>query len=168
MARNPRLEALRLAVDLYEGRDCDEHAECVLRAAGEFLRFLTARAVTLTVGDPVITEQANPAQHIPLIRTGADMAVTIKDTDKATYPVPSEADSKGFPVTGDVIAIAESSGGTVVALTQNPDGTATLVAVAPGSAQVSWTDGVLKFNEENCKVVPNLDNSMHNSDLLLM
>ena len=31
------------------------------------------------------------------------MAVTMKDTQEATYPAPSEADSKGFPVTGDTI-----------------------------------------------------------------
>jgi hypothetical protein len=145
MSRTPdrRLQALRLAVDLYAGREHDElHA--VLHAADEFLRYLTARAAVLTVADPVIAEQATPSQHIPFTR-GADMAITITDTQQATYPAPSEADSRGFPVTGDVITIAESSGGTVVALTKNPDGSATFAAVAPGSAQVSWTDNTLSF-----------------------
>lgn len=73
------------------------------------------------------------------------MAVTIKDTDVATYPAASETDSKGFPVTGDTITVAEDSAGTVVTLTQNPDGSAAFTAVGPGSAQVSWTDGTLSF-----------------------
>ena len=142
-----RLEALRLAVELYSRRPKDDYCISgrVVQAAGEFIELLTARPVTLTVGDPVVAPQADPAYHLPLKRTGEDMAVTMADTDQATYPAPSEADSKGFPVTGDVITIAESSGGAVVTLTQNPDGSATFAAVAPGSAQVSWTDGTLSF-----------------------
>jgi hypothetical protein len=141
-----RLEALSLAVRLYSGRPQDYFGdEAVVRAAGEFLHWLTARAVTLRVGDPVISEQGHPARRIPLKRTGANMAVTMKDTDQATYPAPSESDSKGFPVTGDVITIAEDSAGAVVSQVSNPDGSVTFVAVAPGSANVSWTDGVLSF-----------------------
>ena len=37
--------------------------------------------------------------------------------------------------------------GAVVALTVNPDGSAVFAAVAPGSAQASWTDGVLSFTD---------------------
>ncbi len=73
------------------------------------------------------------------------MAVTLTDTQQAAYPAPSETDSKGFPVTGDTITIAEDSAGAVVALTVNPDGSSVFAAVAPGSAQVSWTDGTLSF-----------------------
>ena len=145
--RDLREEALHLAVELFSRRPQDDYDEgrAVVRTAGEFTQWLTARAVSMTVGDPVITEESNPAVHLPLNRTGADMAVTMTDTQKATYPAPSEADSKGFPITGDTITIAEDSGGAVVALTQNPDGSAVFAAVAPGSAKVSWTDGVVSF-----------------------
>ena len=73
------------------------------------------------------------------------MAISMTDTQQATYPAPSETDSRGFPVSGDVITVAEDSAGAIVALTQNPDGSATFAAVAPGAAQVSWTDGTLSF-----------------------
>jgi hypothetical protein len=142
-----RLEGLKAAVILYaDRRDWDDEGtgDAVLHAAGRFAQWLAEPATRIVVGDPVITEQGHPARHLPL-RRGADMAVIIKDTEVATYPAASEADSKNFPVTGDTITIAEDSGGTVVALTQNPDGTATFTAVAPGAAQVSWTDGVLNF-----------------------
>jgi hypothetical protein len=141
-----RLESLRLAVDLYARRPQDDFTgQSVLHAAGEFAKWLTEPAAHIRVGNPVISPQGRPAEHLPLQRTGPDMAVTMKDTDQATYPAASEADSKGFPVTGDVIAIAEDSGGAVVALTQNADGSSVFSAVAPGTAQVSWTDGVLSF-----------------------
>ena len=140
-----RLESLRLAVDLYAHRPQDDFTgDAVLHAAGEFAKWLTMPAAHIHVGSPVIAEQASPARHLPLRRTGPDMAVTIKDTQVATYPAASEADSKGFPVV-DPVTIAEDSGGTVVALTQNADGSAAFSAVAPGTAQVSWTDGTLVF-----------------------
>ena len=75
------------------------------------------------------------------------MAVSLLDTQQATYPPPSETDSKGIPVTGDTITITEDSAGAVVALTVNPDDSAVFAAVAPGSAQVSWTDGTLSFTD---------------------
>jgi hypothetical protein len=147
MTADVRPEALRLAVDLYAGSPLlrDHPAEGVVNAAREFAAVLAAHPAVLTVGDPVIASQSDPGHHIPVTRTGADMAVTMTDTDQAVYPAPSEADSKGFPVTGDTITVAESSGGSVVAMTQNPDGTTTFAAVAPGAAQVSWTDGTLSF-----------------------
>jgi len=146
-APDRRGEALRLAVDLHARSKLDEDClrQAVLRSALEFAAVLTAPAAVLAAGDPVIAEQGNPARHLPLTREGADMAVTMTDTQQATYPAPAEADSKGFPVTGDVITIAEDSGGAVVAKTENPDGSVTFTAVAPGSAQVSWTDGTLSF-----------------------
>jgi hypothetical protein len=166
-----RLESLRLAVALYgrreydgrrdydgdrdrdrDGRrDYDDRREQdhfigdVVDAYGTFLGLLTARPAGIIVGDPVIAEQATPARTTPLTRKGPGMAVTITDTQQATYPAASETDSKGFPVTGDTITIAEDSGGTVVAMTQNADGSVTFTAVAPGAAQVSWTDGTLSF-----------------------
>ena len=142
-----RAEALRLAVQLFAARPQDNYDEgrAVVYAAGEFTAWLTDPAVTLTVGDPAVAEEANPAVHLPLNRTGADMAVSLTDTQQATYPAPSETDSKGFPVSGDTITIAEDSAGAIVAMTENPDGSVVFAAVAPGSAQVSWTDGTLSF-----------------------
>jgi hypothetical protein len=139
-----RLEALSLAVAMYASQT-DFTGEAVLHAAGEFLEFATARPVSLTVGRPVTASQANPGIRWPAHQTGDDMAVTMTDTQQCTYPAPSETDSKGYPVTGDTITVAESSGGTVVQMTQNADGTTTFVAVAPGSSQVSWTDGTLSY-----------------------
>lgn len=139
-----RPAALRLAVALY-ARQQDYFLDDVVHAYGVFLGLLTARAVALTVGDPVIAEQDNPARIIPLTRKGPDMALTLTDTQQATYPAASETDSKGFPVTGDTITVAEDSGGAVVAKTENADGSVTFTAVAPGAAQVSWTDGTLSF-----------------------
>jgi hypothetical protein len=144
-ADEARAEGLRLAVQLWSHRDSFELDESVTRSALRFAGILAARATTISVGDPVISEQGHPALHSPVKRTGADMAVTITDTQVATYPAASETDSKGFPVTGDTITIAEDSGGTVVAMQQNPDGSAAFPAVAPGSAQVSWTNGTLSF-----------------------
>jgi hypothetical protein len=148
-----RSEALALAVEFHAAIDLtlipfDQHpaAERVLETAGEFTRWLTARAVRIKVGKPVITEQGHPARHFPLHRTGAGMAVTIKDSQIATYPAPEADDSKGFAVS-DTITVSEDSSGAVVSLVSNPDGTAAFTAVAPGAAQVTWTDGTISFSD---------------------
>ena len=145
--RDLRHDALVLAVELFSHRTqdgYDNEGREVVRAAGEFTEWLTAPPVSLTVGEPVVAEEATPAVYIPLNRTGATMAVSLLDTQQATYPAPSEADT----------AASRSRGrhhhrrglrGAVVALTVNPDGSAVFAAVAPGSAQASWTDGVLSF-----------------------
>ena len=146
--RDLRHDALVLAVELFSRAPQENYDEgrAVTQAAGEFTLWLTAPAVTLTVGTPVVAEEANPAHYLPLKR-GADMAVSLLDTQQATNPPPSETDSKGIPVTGDTITITEDSAGAVVALTVNPDDSAVFAAVAPGSAQVSWTDGTLSFTD---------------------
>lgn len=144
--RGLRLESLKLAVELYAARPHDDFTgQAVTHAAGEFAKWLAEPAAKIHVGTPVISEQDNPAVHLPLHR-GADMAIVMTDTQQATFPAAQEADSLGFPVT-DPVAIAEDSGGTVVALTQNDDGTSVFKAVAPGTAQLSWTDGTLVFAE---------------------
>jgi len=147
--RDLRHDALVLAVELFSHRTQDAYdneGRAVVEAAGAFTEWLTAPPVALTVGEPVVAEEANPAVFVPLIR-GATMAVSLLDTQQATYPPPSETDSKGIPVTGDTITITEDSAGAVVALTVNPDDSAVFAAVAPGSAQVSWTDGTLSFTD---------------------
>jgi hypothetical protein len=145
-----RSEGLRLAVQLFahqEHKDDpsrDSLTERVIDTGGHFAAWLGARPARISVGDPVITDQGHPAQQVPLNRTGADMAVTIKDTQIATYPAPEALDSKGFEVS-DTITVSEDSAGAVVAMTANADGTTSFAAVAPGAAQVSWTDGTLSF-----------------------
>lgn len=77
-----RVEALRCTVALYARREQNDQREYdarrehdyfigdVVRTYGVFLGLLTARPVTLTVGDPVIAEQGHPARTIPLTRKG--------------------------------------------------------------------------------------------------
>jgi len=142
---DPRSEALRLAVALYALRPHDDlTTDAVLLAAGKFTQWLTARPASIRVGDPVITAQGHPGHPHPLTRTGPDMAVTMKDTDNATYPAAEELDSKGFPVQG-AVTVSEDSNGAVVAMTANDDGTTTFAGFAPGAAQVTWTDGTISF-----------------------
>jgi hypothetical protein len=139
-----RLEALRLAVALYARREQDDFTgDAVIHAAREFLDWLTARPAHITLHGPVITAQGNPARTLPLKRSGASMAVTMTDTDQAAYTV-SETDSRGFPVTGDAITWTESSAGAVV----TTDGTSgVFVAVAPGTVQITATDGTLTASD---------------------
>jgi hypothetical protein len=134
-----RLEALRLAVDFTAGRDIGG----VLHAAREFRDWLTARPARITLSGPVITSRDDPARAVPLKRSGANMAVTMSDTDQAAYTV-SETDSRGFPVSGDAITWTENSNGAVV----TTDGTSgVFVAVAPGTVQVTATDGTLSASD---------------------
>ena len=135
-ADNARLQALRLAVDLYARRDSTELLGQVTDAAREFAFILLGRPASLALGDPVITEAATPGRPVPLHR-GADMAVTITDSQVASTRV-SETDSKGFPVS-DAIEWSEDSAGAVVA----SDGNGGFTAVAPGNATITATDGTL-------------------------
>lgn len=141
-----RLEALRLAVALYAPRHQDDFTGSdILHAADEFLKWLTAdgAAARLTLDGPLISPQAHPSRTTPATRKGPDMAVTMSDTDQATYTV-SETDSKGFPVSGDAITWKEDSGGAVV----TTDGTSGIfVAVAPGTVQITATDGTLSASD---------------------
>jgi hypothetical protein len=147
-----RAEGLRLAVELHSRQDFSlgfysgDTAGRILGDAAQFALWLESRPARIKVGNPVITEQGHPARRFPLNRTGADMAVTIKDSQIATYPAPEAEDSKGFPVS-DTITVSEDSAGAVVALVSNPDGTAVCTAVAPGAAQVTWTDGTISFSD---------------------
>ena len=142
-ADKARQEGLRLAVDLYSGRRWDEDfsGESVIHAAREFAWVLYGRADQITLNDPVITEAASPGRPVPIQRTGATMAVTITDTQVATYSV-NETDSKGFPVS-DPIVWSEDSAGAVV----TSDGAGGFTAVAPGTANITATDGSLSASD---------------------
>ena len=137
-----RREGLRLAVDLYARRDAGDTTPRVITAAAEFARILAGEpAERLKLTYPVITEQATGLRAPPR-RTGVHMAVTITDTQIATYAV-SEQDSKGFPVV-DPITWSEDSGGAVVA----SDGNGGFSAVAPGTANITATDGTLSATDQ--------------------
>lgn len=71
------------------------------------------------------------------------MAVTIKDTQVATYPAPEALDSKGFEVADTITVTSDDPDGAVVTQVNNDDGSVTFSAVAPGAAQVTWSDGTL-------------------------
>lgn len=139
-ADDARREGLRLAVDLWEDRNSSDLIPDVERTALAFARILTGTPAEIKLGSPFITEQAT-GLRVPLHRTGADMAVTITDTQIATYAV-TENDTKGFPVT-DPITWTEDSGGTVVA----SDGSGGFSAVAPGTANITASDGTLSATD---------------------
>ena len=65
------------------------------------------------------------------------MPVTITDVEIADYSsAVSETDSKGFPVT-DALSWSEDSNGAVV----TGDGAGRFTAVAPGTANITVSDG---------------------------
>lgn len=101
----------------------------------------------IVVGDPLVAPQDDPSAGVPATRTGANMAVTMSDTQIATYPPASVVDTKGFPVPSDQVTITEDSGGAVVSLVVAdgsdpavPAGSAVCTAQSPGVANVTWTD----------------------------
>lgn len=121
-----------------------------------FYNWLRARPsivpARIVVGNPTIAPQDNPSAGVPAPPRGAGMAVVMKDSQVATYPPAEAVDAKGFPVPGDMISVSEDSAGAVVALVVAdgsdpalPAGSAVLTAVAPGNAQVTWTDGTNSF-----------------------
>ena len=70
------------------------------------------------------------------------MSVSLTDAEKFTYTVEPE-DSRGFQV-ADTLTWSEDSGGAVITLTPSDDGlSADVVAVAPGTANVTVSDGTL-------------------------
>lgn len=144
-----RLEALRLAVELY-ARTCDEDftdEEGVLRAAAQFTRWLTARPERLVLTPaPTTFEQGDPARHHPTERTGDPMSVTMTDSQEVSYAVLAE-DSKGAPV-ADTLTWTADDKGAVVTVTPSADGSSCVyAAVAPGTATITVTDGTLSASD---------------------
>ena len=149
-ADEARALGLRLAVDLYARRPWgdDRHRDGdsaelgqVIDAARDFAWILYGRADRLTLNDPVITEQAT-GRPVPLNR-GDNMPVTITDAEIADYSGSvSETDSKGFPVS-DALTWSEDSNGAVV----SGDGAGVFTAVAPGTANITVTDGTLSATD---------------------
>ena len=74
------------------------------------------------------------------------MSVSMSDSQQVSYTVEPE-DSKGFQVS-DSLTWSEDSAGAVVAMTVAADGlSAEFVAVAPGAASISVTDGTLSGSD---------------------
>ena len=74
------------------------------------------------------------------------MSVSMSDTQQVAYTVEPE-DSKGNQ-TSDTLTWSEDSNGAVVAMTASADGlSAEFVAVAPGTATISVTDGTLNGSD---------------------
>ena len=142
-----RLEGLRAAALLYSGRHDEYTGEMVLHAAGEFTNWLSEHAARLTLTvSPITFEQGHPVRHHHTQRTGENMAVQLTDTQQVSYAVAAD-DSKGFAV-ADTLTWSEDSNGAVVALTASADGSsAEFVAVAPGAAQITVTDGTLTASD---------------------
>lgn len=147
-----RFEGLTLAVELHAARDRERDPfdprtlpDRVIDTAGQFAGWLLARPASIRVGNPVITRQGSSAPPVPAVRSGADMAVTMKDTDNADYPAPEALDTKGFEVTDTITLTTDDTAGAIVTQTNNPDGSTRLAGVAPGAVQVTWSDGTLSF-----------------------
>lgn len=145
-----RIEGLRAAAAITAGRRkgaccCAGTADPVIDLAGHLSDWLLSRPASIRVGDPVISEQGNPATLGPATRTGADMAVSIKDSQIATYPAPEALDRKEFEVADTITVTTDDTAGAFVTQVSNDDGTTSFRAVAPGAVQITWSDGVINF-----------------------
>ena len=138
-----RHEVLDLAVSLFSGTGTG--AVTTTRAAETFLAWLTAPPARLVLRRPALTfGQGSPGPGIPTVirNQGGIMSVSMSDTQQVAYTVEPE-DSRGFQV-ADTLTWSEDSAGAVVAMTASADGlSAEFVAVAPGTANISVTDGTL-------------------------
>lgn len=142
-----RMAGLDLAVQLYEGRlsgTPEDIASTVIETAGRFSDWLLARPAQLALTPGLTFPQGTPAPGVPtrIEQSGGTMSVSLTDAEKFTYSVEAE-DSRGFQV-ADTLTWSEDSGGAVITLTPSDDGmSAEVVAVAPGTANVTVTDGTL-------------------------
>ena len=145
-----RLEGLRLAVELHAAHDQPWQPfeqqplpERVLATAGQFANWLLARPhrLRLTVA-PFTFPEGHPGPGVPTKHQGDGMSVTMSDSEAVTYVVSPE-DSKGVAV-ADTLTWSSDDGGAVVTLTPSADTlSCVFAAVAPGTANISVTDGTL-------------------------
>lgn len=153
-----RIEGLRAAAVITAGRRkgaccCTGTADPVIDLAGRLSDWLLSRPASIRVGNPVISEQGNPATLGPATRSGADMAVVMKDSQIATYPAPEAFDSKEFEVADTITVTTDDAAGAFVTQVSNDDGSVAFTAVAPGAVQVTWSDGTINF-VDTLNVVP--------------
>jgi len=143
-----RIEGLRAAAAITAGHRkccCPDSAGHVINMAGRFSDWLLERAASVTLVPAAFTfRQGPPAPGVPtrIANSGGTMSVSLTDAEKFTYTVEPE-DSRGFQV-ADTLTWSEDSGGAVITLTPSDDGlSADVAAVAPGTANVTVTDGTL-------------------------
>jgi hypothetical protein len=79
------------------------------------------------------------------MKAGQGMPTVITDTQIASYPAAQELDSKGFPLQGSVTLTDDDDAGAIVTRTDNADGTSSFSANAPGTVNLTWSDGNLSF-----------------------
>ena len=144
---------LRYAVKLnecqgHEDRGGLDITDRVLDQAGRFTIWLAARPAYLRLYRAPITLQqpAYPGPAMPTKTGDNGMAVSMSDTQEVTYTVEPE-DSKGIPVS-DTLTWSSDDNGAVVTLTPSADSLSCLfAAVAPGTANISVTDGTLSATD---------------------
>lgn len=104
-----------------------------------------ARGRLSAVISPITYEQGSAASVPTRYITGGDQSMaSMTDTQQFTASIEVE-DSKGFDTTdANALTWSEDSGGAVVTLQPSADGlSCVIVAVAPGTANYSVTDGTL-------------------------
>lgn len=144
-APDPRLEALRAAASVYQGRA--ESALTILSLADRLLAWLVKRPARLVLHPaPTTFAQGNPALHNPTKFEGDGMSVTMTDDQQVTYSVQAE-DDKGASVS-DSLTWTADDGGAVLTVTPAADGmSAVFAAVAPGTATITVSDGTLSASD---------------------
>lgn len=151
-ADRARLIGLKLATELHAAIDrprgpfdrTDPVPECVIETAGLFARWLTEPPHRLHLRPAPFTFQQRaypgPAVHTKTGEHG--MSVTMTDSQLVSYACEPE-DNRGFAV-ADTLTWSSDDNGAVVTLAPSDDTlSCTFTAVAPGTANISVTDGTL-------------------------
>lgn len=129
-----RVAALDAAVASLGGAE----PSAILTLASQFEAWLTGRTITVTIGVRTYLQGGGPS--VPTKFSGK--VPIVKDTQQIVATVSAE-DAKGF-VVPDALTWSEDSAGAVITLQPSDDGSScTIVAVAPGSAVVTATDGAI-------------------------
>jgi len=145
-----RARALALSVALHSRQDFasgdlyGDTAKKILADAAKFATWLESRPhhLTLTPGSETYQQPDYPGPAVPTQTGDNGMSVTMTDDQQVSYAVEAE-DDKGFAVS-DTLTWASDDNGAVVTVTPAADGmSCVFAAVAPGTANISVTDGVL-------------------------
>jgi hypothetical protein len=136
----PRFGAARAA-----GRHQDDGDEAVLTTANRLAAWLLG-PVTLQLIPGQVTTQGSPA-HPRHYHHTEGMTMQIADNDDIVFTVNAE-DSKHFPVVDPCTFTTDDPNGAVATLVPAADGmSVTLKAVAPGTVNLTCTDGRISGTE---------------------
>jgi hypothetical protein len=145
-----RAEGLRLAVELHSRQDFGtaayggDTAGKILADAAQFATWLESRPdhLRLTPAQTTYQQPGFPGPAVPTQTGDNGMSVTMTDAQQVSYSVEPE-DSKGIAVS-DTLTWSSDDGGAVVTVTPSADTlSCVFAAVAPGTANISVTDGTL-------------------------